>query len=280
MPIKDIFLPLVGEPSGAAVAAIDKCVAVSGDFGARISALAIEEDIPVRPQVMISPDLDNATAVEALRSVTDAHGLLKAFDSAAVRFGVRNEQKLCRLAATDIAGHVAECARLTDLSLVPARSDNAQSEKIIERLLFESGRPILICPEESAAELPVAFDDVVIAWDHSAPAARAVGDALPILQGAATVRIITATDRKTPEEMQSGAALVGHLAEHGVKASFEAVKIDGSSIGKVFEAFVNANAIDLLVMGAYRHSRLNEIVWGGATKTVIGRPPCWVMMSR
>jgi nucleotide-binding universal stress UspA family protein len=100
-----------------------------------------------------------------------------------------------------------------------------------------------------------------------------------MLQAAATVRIITATDGKTPEEMQSGAALVGHLAEHGVKASFEAVKIDGSSIGKVFEAFVNANAIDLLVMGAYRHSRLNEIVWGGATKTVIGRPPCWVMMS-
>jgi nucleotide-binding universal stress UspA family protein len=47
----------------------------------------------------------------------------------------------------------------------------------------------------------------------------------------------------------------------------------------VFEAYVKANAIDLLVMGAYRHSRLNEIVWGGVTKTVIGRPPCWVMMS-
>ena len=74
--------------------------------------------------------------------------------------------------------------------------------------------------------------------------------------------------------------MVGHLAEHGIKANFKVVKIDGSSIGKVFEAFVNANAIDLLVMGAYRHSRICEIMWGGATKTVIGRPPCWVMMSR
>jgi nucleotide-binding universal stress UspA family protein len=187
---------------------------------------------------------------------------------------------LRRLATADIAGNFAEVARLSDLSLVPVKPDNAQSEKIIERLLFESGRPILICPEQLAAELRVTFGNVVIAWDHSAPAARAVGDALPMLQAAATVRIITATDRNTPEEMQSGAALVSHLAEHGIKAHFEAVKIDGSSIGKVFEAFVNANAIDLLVMGAYRHSRLNEIVWGGATKTVIGRPPCWVMMSR
>jgi nucleotide-binding universal stress UspA family protein len=47
----------------------------------------------------------------------------------------------------------------------------------------------------------------------------------------------------------------------------------------VFEAYVKTNAINLLVMGAYRHSRLNETMWGGATKTVIARPPCWVLMS-
>jgi nucleotide-binding universal stress UspA family protein len=94
------------------------------------------------------------------------------------------------------------------------------------------------------------------------------------------VRIITATDKKTPAELESGAALASHLAEHGIKAAFETVNIGGISVGKVFEAYVKANSIDLLVMGAYRHSRLNEIVWGGATKTVIGRPPCWVMMSR
>jgi len=137
-----------------------------------------------------------------------------------------------------------------------------------------------MCPVEFAGELAVAFDDVVIAWDYSAPAAKAVADALPMLQAAANVRIITATDKKTPAELESGAALVSHLAEHGIKAAFQTVNIDGSSVGKVFERYVQANAIDLLVMGAYRHSRLNEIVWGGATKTVIGRPPCWVMMSR
>jgi nucleotide-binding universal stress UspA family protein len=137
-----------------------------------------------------------------------------------------------------------------------------------------------MCPEETATELPVVFDRVMIAWDHTAPAARAVADALPMLQDAAEVRIVTATDEKSQAEVDSGAALVRHLSEHGVSATFEAIRIDGSSVGKVFEAYVKKNAIDLLVMGAYRHSRLNEIVWGGATKTVIGRPPCWVMMSR
>jgi nucleotide-binding universal stress UspA family protein len=280
MPIKDILLPLVGEPSVAAIAAIDKCVAVAGDIGARVTAMAVEEDILVRPKVTISDDLDNTAAVEAVRSVSDAHGLLKAFDAAATRFAVRNEQKLSRLAAADIATNMAVCARLKDLSIFPVKPNDDRSEKLVERLIFESGRPILMCPEEFASELAVVFDKVVIAWDHTAPAARAVADALPMLQAAANVRIITATDKITPAEQESGTALVSHLAEHGIKATFEAAEIEGSSVGKVFEAYVKANAIDLLIMGAYRHSRLNEIVWGGATKTVIGRPPCWVMMSR
>jgi nucleotide-binding universal stress UspA family protein len=279
MAIRDIFLPLVGEPDATTIAAIDKCVAIASDLGARITATVVEEDIPIRPMVVISNDLDNTAAAEAVRSVSDARGLLKAFDAAAVNFGVRNEQKLCRLATSDIPANFAESARLKDLSLVPVKPDDDASEKIVEGLIFKSGRPILLCPEEFATELAVEFDDIVIAWDHTAPAARAVADALPMLQAAANVRIVTATDEKTPRELESGAALVSHLAEHGIKAKFETVKIDGSSVGKVFEAYVIANAMDLLVMGAYRHSRMNEIVWGGTTKTIIGRPPCWVLMS-
>jgi nucleotide-binding universal stress UspA family protein len=280
MAIKDILLPLVGEPSAAAIATIDKCVAVAGDIGAQVTAMAVEEDVLVRPTVMISDGLDNADVAEAVRSVTDAQGLLKAFDAAAVRFGVRGERRLGRFAAADIPAHFALGARLRDMSIVPVKPHDDQSEKIVERLIFESGRPILICPEEFATDLEVAFDDVVIAWDHTAPAARAVADALPMLQAATTVGIVTAADERTAAQRESGAALVRHLATHGIKASFEMVKVGGSSVGKVFGAYARANAIDLLVMGAYRHSRLTEWVWGGMTKTVIGRPPCWVMMSR
>jgi nucleotide-binding universal stress UspA family protein len=246
MPIKDVLLPLVGEASAAAIAAIEKCTAVAGDIGARVTAMAVEQDILVRPRV-ISADLDNTAAAEEARSVSNAQKLLQAFDAAANRIGVGNEQQLMALAATDIAASIAVRARLKDLSIVPIMPHDDQAEKIVEQLIFESGRPILMCPVEYAGELAV---------------------------------VITATDSKTPAELESGKALVSHLAEHAIKATFEMIKIDGSSVGKVFEAYIKANAIDLLVMGAYRHSRLNEMVWGGATKTVIGQPPCWVMMSR
>jgi nucleotide-binding universal stress UspA family protein len=280
MPIKDVLLPLVGDPSPATIVAIEKCIAVAGHIGARVTAMAVEQGIPVRPQVMISSDLDNTAAIQQVRSVSNAHGLLQAFDATANRFGVHNEQRLEGLAAEDIAAAIAVRARLKDLSIVPVKPHDDRSEQIVEQLIFHSGRPVLICPEEYAGELAVAFDHVIIAWDHTAPAARAVADALPWLRAAADVRIITATDDKTPAELESGAALASHLAVHGIEASFETVKIGGSAVGKVFEACVKAYGIDLLVMGAYRHSRLSQWVWGGATRTVIGRPPCWVMMSR
>ena len=280
MAIKEILLPLVGEPSSAALRAIDKCIAVAGGLGARIIAIAVEEEIPLRPKVVISADIENAEAIAAERSVSNARGLLKAFGASANRLAVRNEQRLTRLALAEVPWSFVAPARVVDLAMFTVKPHDSRSEEIVERLIFESGRPILICPEENAGGLPVAFDRIAIAWDHTAPAARAVADALPLLEQAADVRIITATDEKSQAQLESAAAMAAHLAEHRITATFEAIKIEGSSIGKVFEAYVKNNAIDLLVMGAYRHSRLNQVIWGGASKTVIGQPPCWVMMSR
>ena len=93
MAIKDIFLPLLGEPDAAAIAAIDKCVAVSGDLGARVTAMAVEEDIPVRPTVVISNDLDNTAAAKVVRSVSDARGLLRAFDAATIRWAIAQAEE-------------------------------------------------------------------------------------------------------------------------------------------------------------------------------------------
>ncbi len=275
MAIKDILLPLIGEPSPAAIAAIEKCVAMAVDIGARISAVAIEVDVAVavRPHVMVSE------IAEAAQSLSNAKDLLAAFDSASIRLGARSEQTIRRLPQRDIAAYLAQCARLTDLTVVPSKPHHAELESVVERLIFQSGRPIVLCPEKLAEPLSSTFEHIAIAWDHSAPAARAIADAMPLLQAAASVRIFTVTDAVTPAELDSGAALAGHLALHGVQASFEAVTRGGRSVGKVFAAEVKVHSIDLLVMGAYHHSRLNEWVWGGASNTILNEPPCWVLMS-
>ncbi|MGT2434995.1 universal stress protein [Bradyrhizobium betae] len=277
MPIKDVFLPLVGQPRGQALAAIEKCVAVAADLGARITALALEDDVFVRPQVVFPADREAAEA--SAPEVGDMQQLLNAFTLAASRANIRAQSRSGKVPADQIASVLAEHARFSDLTLVPVKPHDSRTEHIIETLLFESGRPLLLCPEQHVDALRPEFENVMIAWDHSARAARAVGDALPILQAAASVRVITVADDKTEAMVQSGTALVDHLREHGVHASFETAKGAGSSIGKVLGSWANSHAIDAIVMGAYHHSRLNEIVWGGVTKTVIGQPPCWVMIS-
>jgi nucleotide-binding universal stress UspA family protein len=253
-------------------------VAVAADLGARITALALEEDVFVRPKVIIPGDLDSAEA-SGSREVSDVQQLLNAFTNAASRANIRAQSRSGKVPADQIASILAEHARFSDLMLVPVRPHDSRTERIIETLLFESGRPLLLCPEQHVDELRPEFENVMIAWDHSARAARAVGDALPILQAAASVRVVTVADDKADAVVQSGTALVDHLREHGVYASFETTKGGGSSIGKVLGSWANSHAMDAIVMGAYHHSRLNEIVWGGVTKTVIGQPPCWVMIS-
>ncbi|SFJ78691.1 universal stress protein [Bradyrhizobium sp. cf659] len=278
MPLKDVFLPLVGQPRGPALAAIEKCVAVAADLGARITALALEEDVFVRPKVLLPDDPDAAEAKGA-PGAGDMQHLLNAFTDATARASIRAQSRSGKVPADQIASILAEQARFSDLTLIPVKPHDSRTEHIIETLLFESGRPLLLCPEQHVDVLRPEFENVMIAWDHSARAARAVGDALPILQAAASVRVVTVADDETDAIVQSGTALVDHLREHGVRGSFETTKGGGSSIGKVLGSWANSHAIDAIVMGAYHHSRLNEIVWGGVTKTVIGQPPCWVMIS-
>lgn len=278
MPIKDVFLPLVGQPHGPALVAIEKCVAVAADLGARITALALEEEVFERPKMMLPYDRDSADA-SGSSEAGDMQQLLNAFSNAASRAGIRAQSRSGKVPADQIGAILAEHARFSDLTLVPVKPHDSRTEGIVEAFLFGSGRPLLLCPEHLADELRPEFENVMIAWDHSARAARAVGDALPILRAASSVRVVTAAEDKTDAVIQSGTALVGHLREHGVHASFETTKGGGSSIGKVLGSWANSHGIDAIVMGAYHHSRLNEIVWGGVTKTVIGQPPCWVMIS-
>ncbi|WP_128926902.1 universal stress protein [Bradyrhizobium guangxiense] len=278
MPIKDVFLPLVGQPHGPALVAIEKCVSVAADLGARITALALEEEVFERPKVMLLDDRDSAD-VGRSRETNDLQQLLNAFTNAASRANIRAQSRTGKVPADQIAAILAEHARFSDLTLLPVKPHDSRTERIVEAFLFGSGRPLLLCPEHLADELLPEFENVMIAWDHSARAARAVGDALPFLQAASSVRVLTVAEDKTDAVVQSGTALVDHLREHGVYAAFETTESRGSSVGKILASWAKSHGIDAIVMGAYHHSRLNEIVWGGVTKTVIGQPPCWVMIS-
>ncbi len=275
MSVRDLLLPLISDATRSTMGAIEKCVAMAASRDARITALALETETDALPPTVA----DVLGATELVQTAPAARALLIAFQTAAKRSGARGEQRLERSTIAGMIDVIVKEARLKDCSVVPVKSYDSLSEKLVERLLFESGRPVLMCPEARADALGTAFNEIAIAWDHTAPAARAVADALTLLRKARGVRIVTATDRANTAQSSSGPALQRHLREHRIEAQLDTIAIAGSSVGKVFEAYVENNAIDLLVMGGYRHSPVNQWFWGGMTNTIINAPPCWVMLS-
>jgi nucleotide-binding universal stress UspA family protein len=283
MAIREILLPLVSYPLAVEDAAIKKSVSIAAHLEAQITAVSFDVDIrsrdggyarPIFPKDGLPPETP-----EQKQSLLSADHMMAVFDTAARACGVGFHKTITRCVRDEFPSYLAYCARTFDISLVPVRPFDALHEKVLEELIFQSGRPLLIFSAEMADRLPSSFDHAAIAWDHSQQATRAVADAMWLLQSVKTVRVFTATDNETPAERESGEALVKHLAAHGIKAQFEIIPKGGASTGKIFEAYVKNHAIDLLVMGAYRHSRLREFFLPGATYTVVGQPPCWVLMS-
>jgi nucleotide-binding universal stress UspA family protein len=275
MSIRDVLLPLVGESSRTTMLAIEKCVALARGLDIHLTALAIETD----EHTTLRDVADVLGAAEIVQTAPTARALLAAFNAAALKLSLRSEQRLERAIQASVIDVIVMQARLHDMSIALVKSADSLSEKLVERLLFETGRPVLMCPQDTADTLETSFNEVAIAWNCSAPAGRAVGDALPLLKRASRVRILTATDKTSGTQLASGAALKRYLAEHDVIALFETTEVSGSSVGKLLGEFVEDKAIDLLVMGGFGRSRFSEHVWGGVTSTVINQPPCWVMLS-
>ena len=91
--------------------------------------------------------------------------------------------------------------------------------------------------------------------------------------------MVTVTDEKEIETRRSGAELARHLSFHGIEVAPDTEHAAGRSVGRVLEDYASARELDLLVMGAYGHSRMREFILGGATNSILNNPPLPVLLS-
>jgi nucleotide-binding universal stress UspA family protein len=166
-----------------------------------------------------------------------------------------------------------------DLSVVkqpePDRDDIAQD--ILEAALFDTGRPTLIVPYIQKDGF--SAKRVLCCWDGSRTAARAMGDALPLLQKAGSVKVLTVATGKFNERDVTGAELATHLARH--KLQVELVRIPAADIDVASAVLSHAADTDtsLIVMGGYGHSKLREFALGGATRGILHSMTVPTLMS-
>lgn len=281
MAFKDVLLQIGSYPEPTPVAAIEQAVGISAALGAHISALTFDIEIPGSKNVLANALLDVPGMVAAARqkSVANARSLVGVFESVATKRGVPHGHLIESSTTSRLAAIVTEHARMHDVTMIPVGEEAALQQYVAECVLFGSGRPTIILPEAPKSRRPLSLDVVGVAWDFSRPAARAVADAMAILERAKTVRVVTITQEKRIDTNRSGAELMRHLAFHGVDIVLEEEEAAGRSIGQALDDYATARDLDLLVMGAYGHSRVRDFVLGGATKTVIAHPPLPVLLS-
>ncbi|CCM75395.1 universal stress protein [Rhizobium mesoamericanum] len=175
-----------------------------------------------------------------------------------------------------------ESARSADLLIVsqadPSKSSDSHVD--VDNFLFESGRPVLMIP--FVLRQPKPIKRVLIAWNGSKEAARATFDALPILQAADEVEVFSVdpVDNALQSAAVAGAEIAGALARHGVNVTLATSQSAEKSASSVIENRLSDSSIDLLVMGAYTHSRLWQMIFGGTTRTLLQSMTALTLLSR
>lgn len=281
MAVRDILLALTTYPQPTPISAIDEAIDFAAAVGARISAVACEVRYQIPRNLLANALLDvpAMAAAEAKKSSANAENLLAAFQDAAEGRGVFQERILEHCLTSEVPDVLVEHARLRDLTIVPVREDECLEQWYAESIIFGSGRPTLVVPPAPKRAGAFSIDTVVVAWDFSRPAARAVADALPILQKAKRVYIVTVTNEKVIDTSRSGAELAKHLARHGVDVVLDTVDAAGRNIDAALDSYIASRNADILVMGAYGHTRIRDFILGGATKSILVRPPIPVFLS-
>jgi nucleotide-binding universal stress UspA family protein len=170
--------------------------------------------------------------------------------------------------------------RVLYTAMPEALATNARYADLLpEEVTLSSGRPSLVIPYIGPAA--TLGQRVTVAWDASREAARAVNDALPILRRAHAVGVVTVNPREGPvgHGEQPGADIALHLARHGMKVEVQRVESPDIDVANTILSHIADRGSDLLVMGAYGHSRLRELVLGGATRTILQDMTVPVFMS-
>jgi nucleotide-binding universal stress UspA family protein len=173
---------------------------------------------------------------------------------------------------------------LADLIVAGQRNnkdpESCIDEQFVENLVLSSGRPVLIVPY--AGIFPAVGTRVLVAWDGSREATRAVHDALPFIACAqqTTIVSVNSLEGEPPARRAPGAELAVRLARHGANVATDDIGgMRGVTIGETLLSRASDLSADLIVMGAYGHSRWREVVLGGTTRSVLRSMTVPVLMS-
>ena len=276
MTYQDILVHV--DDSDAAPGRLDAAIELAERFGAHLTGVYVDPGIalPALMDVPIAPNLIDELEDEHQRRCAEAE---RRFREKTSHSEIASEWRLAR---GELADTLSRHARYADLVILG--QEGSDDQKMVvgglpDSVVLTCGRPALVVPYIGATAPPGKY--VIVAWNGSREAARAVNDALPLLKQAEKVEVmcINASDGEEEDADLPGADLSLHLARHGVKAEAQSTVARDIDVGDLLLARAADHGADLIVMGAYGHARWREVVLGGVTRHLLAQMTVPVLMS-
>ena len=287
MAIRKLLLPLTGTTAGES--ALTTALMVARTWEAHLTALHVRVDS--RDVAPLAGEGLSGAMIEEMMSATERESSDRStavrtmFDRFVAEHGVVVTEPRPGAGATanfaSITGReddlVSQLARLTDLTVVPHpdSGDDVSSSDALHAVLFDSGRPVLVAPQVAT---PTVGHRICVAWNGTAESAAAVLAAIPWMQRASAVRILSADEyqRRGPGAPE----LSSYLALHGINVEIAQFRPLDREVGRGLLTAAKEFGADMLAMGAYSHSRLRQLILGGVTRHVLENATLPVLMNR
>lgn len=261
-------------------AMIDAAAQIAKTYDSHLIGCYVIPAVTIYPEVgFASPYAVNDTRQQYFK--TNIAVVKERFEGKLRRDGLKGEWRTVNTVYSEIAPSLMEHGRAADLIVVSQIAEDQMANiepGLVERAVMESGRPVLIIPQKGTLG---EIKSVVIGFNATREATRALFDGLPFLRGAKDVRVVWVDpykERSVAGEVP-GAEAAEALARHGVKATAEGLAAGGANAGEALLQHVNDLGAELLIMGAYAHSRMREYIFGGATQHVLAHANVPVLMS-
>jgi len=191
--------------------------------------------------------------------------------------GITCSVETSALSYPDLIDAFTTQARVHDLAVIDAEPEALSVDRgLIEAVLLGSGRPLIVVPRGAQT---FRADRILVAWDGSARAARAINDALPFLKMAKAVEVVSVEGAEALASTVRGADLARHLARHGIEVVVTTLPEEGPSVADTLRRRAIEGQADMIVMGAFVHSHLRELVFGGVTQSLLGASPVALFMA-
>ncbi|HEY8594695.1 MAG TPA: universal stress protein [Devosiaceae bacterium] len=266
MTIRNILVPF--NTAGASAAALAIALKMAKKYDAHVTGLFCGDPrIALRSGLGAWPELVEAVRAGHERLRQEARDRFHAAIAAEASDRAGKTHWIAVEREVDTA--IMEYARYVDITVIGASPEGTVSEETefhADRICLASGRPVLVVPKDYRTD--TLGEHAIVAWDGKRAAARALGDAMQILESKSKVTVLSVGEDHTPEPKE-GLDIVEHLRRHGLETEFVHIPRKDRSVAKAIAGYCATSGAGILVMGAYEHSKFNEDLFGGVTHSVL-----------